>query len=183
MRFVRSLVAASILIGIASLAFAQGSGDKPASGMMKGGMAKGEMSKGDMMKGDMTSTLRALEVKVNDTFKNHDSQTFLSMIDPNAMSVDAMGFTPASQVAGMFPDMQVNSYSIEGYKVYPIEKGVYLATYTWKGDGTYKGQPWPSLTYCSSIWAKRGADWKCVFHQESLPMPAQGMQPQAMGQH
>jgi hypothetical protein len=162
MRLVRSLLVASFLASLASAGFAQGYGDKATTGSAKG---------------NVTPTLEALEHKINDAFKNQDSKTFLSVIDPNAWSVDAMGFTPVAEVAGMLKDVSIKSYSIEGYKVMPINDDTFVSTYTWKGEGTYKGQAFPPVSYCSTIWTKHGKEWKAVFHQESVAM--EGMQPQA----
>jgi hypothetical protein len=164
MKTVRFLIVALILIGFASPALAQKPGMQGKSGGKTGG--------------DMTAwTLKAKEMQINDCFKKQDSKTFLTLVDPNAWSVDATGIAPVSQVLGMFKDITIKDYSIEGYTATPIDKDVYVATYTWKGEGTYKGQAWPPMTYCSSVWAKRGGDWKCVFHQESIPMPSEEAQP------
>jgi hypothetical protein len=166
MKFVRALMIAALLASLGTVGFAQGY-EHPA---MTASTSTGT-----------ESTLKSLETKVNDAFKNHDADGFFALVDKNAWSIDAMGFTQASEIAGMLKDVVVKSYTIEGYKVTEITDEVYLATYTWKGEVTYQGQPGPTLTYCSTLWTKHGDDWKAVFHQESLPMP--GMPPQASGAH
>jgi hypothetical protein len=164
MRIVVFFVVALAFISLAPAGFAQGYGDQAMAVSAKG---------------DVASTLETLEHKVNDAFQKQDSKTFLSMIDPNAWSVDAMGFTPVSELAGMLKDIVIKHSTIEGYKVAMIDKDVYVATFTWKGDGAYKGEAVPPITYCSTVWAKRGKEWKAVFHQESIPMPE--MQQSAAG--
>ena len=63
-------------------------------------------------------------------------------------------------------------YTIDGYKTMMVDKDCYVSTYTWKGDATYKGQPYPpGPWYCSTVWAKRGKDWMGVYHQETLATP------------
>ncbi len=171
MRLARYVVATLALISLASASLAQKEAPKAASSAGTGA-------------NDMTATLQALEIKVNDAIKNRDTKTFLSLVDPNGWLVDEMGFTPVSQLVGIIKDMTVKSYSIEGYKATMIDKNTYLTTFTWKGDETYKGEAGPPLTYCSSIWVKRGNDWKAVFHQETLPMTAEGTQaPEGKGSH
>jgi hypothetical protein len=160
MRLVRSLLLTSMFIMLVSavavsIVFAGGYGDKAMTGSTKG---------------DMTSSLQVLEVKINDAFKNRDTKTFLSIVDADGWSVDATGFTPVKDVAGMFNDIEVKNYSIEGYRAMMIDPNVYVATYTWRGQVSYKGQPFPPTAYCSTVWAKHGKDWKAIFHQESVPM-------------
>ena len=168
MRLTRSLLAASILVTLASVAIAQSKGDKPMTGSPKS---------------DIATTLEAMEHSVSDAIKNQDSKTFLSFVEPDAWSVDAMGFTPVSQFVTSINDIKIKSYSIEGYKVSKIDRDAYVAIFTWKCEGSYKGQPIPPVTYCSTVWAKRGGQWKAVFHQESVPMPMEGTQPPAAGSH
>jgi hypothetical protein len=156
MTLVRPQLVASILIFLAGAAYGQGYGDKTMAGSAKG---------------EMTSPMEAMEHKINDAFKNQDAKTFLSLVDQNGWSVDAMGFTPVTVLAGSLKDFVVKSYSIEGYKVMLIDKNTCLATYTWKGEGSYKGEAFPPVpSYCSTVWTKRGKEWKAIFHQESMAM-------------
>jgi len=45
-----------------------------------------------------------------------------------------------------------------------------LHLYRWTGKGTYQGQPLPSPTYASTVWANKGGKWQAVFHQETNAM-------------
>jgi hypothetical protein len=155
MRFAIPLLVASALIGLAPAGSARGY-DKPA-------VTKSEAH-------NVAATLEAADRKVNDAFQNRDAKSFLSMIDPNAWSVDAMGFTPVSKMVDMLKDVEIKNYSIEGYRVMKVDQNNYVALYTWKGQGSYKGQPFPPVAYCSTLWNKRGKEWKAIFHQESMAM-------------
>ena len=129
------------------------------------------LAKGDKS-GDIPAALEANEKKVNEAFKNHDEKGFMALIDPNGWSVDPMGVSPSSAAIEMMKQVDIKSYTLTGYKTMMVDKDCYIATYTWNGDATFKGQPYPAGPwYCSTVWTKRGKEWIAVFHQESLSMP------------
>lgn len=134
--------------------------------------AKEAVAKADK-KMDITATLEAKERQILDSFKSKDSAAFLNLIDPNGWYVDPNGIQPASSGVDMMKQVEMKSYTIESYKTYMIDKDAYVATFVWNGDATFNGGPYPSGPwYCSTTWAKRGKDWKAVYHQESLAMSA-----------
>lgn len=122
---------------------------------------------------DLSAQLEAKERAVNDAFKSKDLTAFNKMVDKDAWAIDAMGMHSMSQVADMIKDYDVKSYAIADFKVTELGKDVYLCTYTFTGEATYKGQAMPPVpSYCSSVWTKKGKEWMAVFHQESTGMPA-----------
>ncbi len=131
-----------------------------------------------MGKMDMTATLEAKERQVMEAFKNRDAKTFMSLVDADAWQIDPMGLAPVSSVPEMMNDMEVRSYTVADYKTHVINADVCVATFTWNADASMKGEALPAGPwYCSTVWAKRGKEWKAVFHQETLSM--QGMAPPA----
>jgi hypothetical protein len=151
----------SALALLCAAAVAHGAGMADQKGMMGG------------MSGDMKTVLQGYEMKVCQAFKDKDSAAFLSYVDPNGWSADAMGFTPVSQVPSMMKDYEVTSFSIDDFKVQMIDADAYVATYVWKGTGSYKGEAFPAVpVYCSTVWSKKGDDWKAVYHQETFAMAA-----------
>jgi hypothetical protein len=120
---------------------------------------------------DVTARLEANDRKILEAIKAKDLKTFMDMVDPNGMSADAMGFMPTSGMGDMMKDMDMRSYTIDGYKTIMIDHDAYISTFTWTGDASYKGQAMPNGPYyCSTVWRKKGDDWKAVYHQESLAM-------------
>ncbi len=116
---------------------------------------------------DLTSTLQGYETEINQALKNKDISAFNAHVDPNALSVDETGFTPTSQFATMIKDLECSSFTIENYQVHMIDKDAAVATYVWRGTVTFKGQAGPPVTYCCTVWARQGKDWKAIYHQES----------------
>lgn len=125
---------------------------------------------------DMTAILEAKERQVQEAYKNKDAKTFMTMVDETGWFADPSGIISVSAAPEMMKDVELKSYTLENFKTYMIDPNVYVATYTWNGDATYKGQPYPGGPwYVSTVWAKRGKEWKAVYHQETLSM--QGMSP------
>lgn len=124
--------------------------------------------------GDMSATLEAKERQMQEAVKNKDIEGFMGMVDPDGWSADPNGFQPNSAMRDMIKQIEVRSYSLDDFKVQMIDHDAYIARYVWKGDASFNGQPFPAGTtwYCSTVWAKRGKDWKALYHQESMSMPA-----------
>jgi hypothetical protein len=163
MRLLLVLVVMTILIGCGAPAYAQGT---------PGVVASGE--------NELQAKLESYETKIDQAIKDKDTTAFMSYVDPNAISTDNTGFTPASALPAMIKDLDLQSFSIEEYKIMPIDQQTYIATYVWNGKGSYKGEPMPPVpSYCSTVWVQRGNDWKAIYHQESLAMqgPMPGMPP------
>ena len=124
-------------------------------------------------KGEIPAILEANEKKFHDALKNRDEKGFMALVDPDGLSVDPNGFAPVSVVPEMMKQIVIRSYSISGFKTLMVDKECHVAIYTWNGEATYKGQPYPGGPwYCSTVWAKRGGDWRAIYHQETLAMPA-----------
>jgi len=128
---------------------------------------------------ELAATLKGKEMAINDAFKARDTAKMNMYIDANAMMADNSGFMSLGQMLDLMKDVDVKGYTIDNYKLMMIDKDAYVATYSWSTDATYKGQPYPAGPYyASTVWAKKGKDWKAVYHQETMAMP-QGAAPAA----
>lgn len=120
---------------------------------------------------DISTMLEAKERQVQEAFKNKDEKTFMSLVDPAAWMADPSGIASVSAAPEMMKQTDIQSYTIKDYAVHMIAKDVYVTTFVWNGVGMMGGQPYPpGPWYCSTVWAKRGNDWKAVYHQETLAM-------------
>ena len=133
---------------------------------------------------DMTATLEAKERAMQEAFKAKDVQAMMSNIDPNGWMADPSGFSPCSKLPDMIKGTDVKSYTLDGFKAQMVDKDCYIATYTWSGDASMNGQPYPAGPYyCSTVWSKRGKDWKAVYHQETMAMQPPSQPPPAADSH
>ena len=120
---------------------------------------------------DISMMLQDKERQVQDAFKNKDVEKFMSLVDSKAWSADPSGFAPVSAVQEMMKQAEVRSFTMSDFKLLMISKEAYVLAYTWNGEGTMAGQPYPpGPWYCSTVWTKQGKDWKAVYHQETLGM-------------
>lgn len=119
--------------------------------------------------------IKKMERELWDAWKAKDMGPFEKLVASDAVGNDMMqGWqTKDAMIKGM-KDMpcDVNSYSISDEKMTHIDKDATLYTYTANVDATCGGQKVPDKVYASSVWAKRGAKWETVFHQETPAMPA-----------
>jgi len=167
MRIVRTLSVMAALLALTAVAVH--AADQPVTDKQSSKMT---MSKPMTVDAAVAKLLEANERKANECWKTKDPNTFMSMMDANGMMADASGFAPVSSVPASMNDFTVGNYTLDMMNVTALDKDVYLVTYTWKGEVSYKGQAMPPVpTYCASVWAKRGKEWKGVYHQETMAPP------------
>ena len=174
MRIVRTLSVMAVLFALTAVAVH--AADQPGMDKMS---SKMKMSKPMMVDPAVAKLLEANERKANECWKTKDANTFMSMMDANAMMADPNGFAPVSACPGMMNDLTIGNYTVDMLNVTALDKDVYLVTYTWKGEASYKGQAMPQVPmYCSSVWTRHGKEWKGAYHQETMaPPPAPSAEP------
>lgn len=115
------------------------------------------------------------EKQLWEAWKNNNAEPF-----KQNLAADAVGVTSRGMTEGMDPvlkdlmsgNCQVSSYSLEETKVNWLDSNTALLTYKGNQDATCEGKKIPSAVYASSIYVKRGNNWKAMFHQETPTMEA-----------
>lgn len=119
---------------------------------------------------DKAATEKALianETRINEAVAKTDKAAFNALVAPDAWSADGNGFMKVSDFSAMMDQLKVKTWKISDEKVTWADANTAIVTYTWTGAGTFQGQPFPSKTYVSSVWTKKGDKWLVVYHQES----------------
>jgi hypothetical protein len=118
--------------------------------------------------------LIANERTINEAIAKGDMKGFNALVASDAVSMDSGGIMKTSDpnFEKMVKEMKLTSWNIEGSQFYWINDNTVVHMYKWSGKGTYQGQPVPSPTWASTVWANKGGKWTAVFHQESLAMSA-----------
>jgi hypothetical protein len=93
-----------------------------------------------------------------------------STIDPMMGPMTVAAFV--KDFDAMMKDMKIASWDISDSKFQWVDANTTVHIYKWTGKGTYQGQPIPSPTWCSTVWAKKNGKWTALFHQETLSLPA-----------
>jgi len=131
----------------------------------------GEKSMEKSSKGtDVTAKLEARERAISDAFKNKDAAAFMKIVDKDGFGADPSGFSSVSMMGDMMKDYDVRSFTIDDAKATKISADAYLFTYTSHQDVSYKGQPLPNTVYASTLYVKRGNEWRAFYHQETPAM-------------
>ena len=106
--------------------------------------------------------------------KRHDWPAVERLLTDDFVEIAADGKLYAkSDVAAYFPDVQLHDYQQEDVRVLRAAEGAVLVTSTVRVDASFRGQRIPSHSYVSTLWVRRGKQWKIVFHQVTpIPEPA-----------
>jgi len=118
-----------------------------------------------------------------EAWKNHDSGIFQKALTPESVNVTAMGIQGTEQTvkdAGS-SDCKVNSYSLEDTKSTWVDKDAVLLTYKASQDAVCASQKLPSAVWASSLWVKKGSEWKAAFHQETPVQNSMGAEEKKTG--
>jgi hypothetical protein len=111
--------------------------------------------------------LLANENAINTAVAKGDKAAFTALVTPDAWSADGTGIMKVSDFLTMFDQVKVTSWKIIDPKVEWVDANNAIVIYTWTGAGTFQGQPFPTKTYVSTVWTKRGDKWLAAYHQES----------------
>lgn len=118
--------------------------------------------------------IKKMERELWEAWKAKDMGPFEKLVASDGVALDMMqGWQDKAAMMKGMKDMpcEVASYSIADEKMTHVDKDATIYTYTANVDATCGGQKIPDKVYCSSVWAKRGAKWETVFHQETPVMP------------
>lgn len=129
---------------------------------------------------EVEAAIKKMENALWTAWKNKDPKPFESTLSDDARLIDpAMGFADKAGMIKSLTDMpcDVRSFEITPDKITWIDKDAVVYTYSATVDATCGGQKVPDKVYAGSVYAKRGAKWVGVFHQETpsvpIPPPAQ----------
>jgi hypothetical protein len=114
----------------------------------------------------------SMERALNDAFGKHDMAPFRANLAPEAMQIDGNGIakvlTPEFEQS--MKGVSVQSWTLDSSRFMWVDDNTVLHLYRWTGKGTFQGQPLPSPTWASTVWANKAGKWQAVFHQETNAM-------------
>ena len=121
----------------------------------------------------------SLERALNDAFAKRDVGPFKANLAPDAVQIDGAGIAKVTppELEKMMKQVSIQSWAIDGSQFYWVDDNTVLHLYRWSGKGTAQGQPVPSPSWASTVWANKSGKWQAVFHQETnavAPPPATG---------
>ncbi len=101
-------------------------------------------------------------------FKDKKKDAYAAVLDDKFMAVEADGKGARDKKAAVaeVDSIMLHSYELSDFKITSLG-GAALATYRAKVDGMVGGQSMKANLAIIEVWAKRGADWKCLHYQET----------------
>jgi len=120
--------------------------------------------------------LLEMEKSLWEAWKNHDPAPFQKMLSADSVNVTPTGVAGTEQAAKEVgaSDCKVNSYSLDDPKATWIDKDAVLLTYKATQDAVCGGQKPLDTVWASSLWVKKGTEWKAAFHQETTAQSGMG---------
>lgn len=118
--------------------------------------------------------LLALERQFWDAMKEKDGQTAARMTDDECIIVGAQGVSAIDRstmekltVEGNW-ELQQYSFDEKNAQVRFIGDDVAIVAYKVNERVIVDGEPLPIDAHDSSVWVRRGGEWRCALHTESL---------------
>jgi hypothetical protein len=120
----------------------------------------------------LESQIVAKEREGLEDLKNGQVEAFGALTADEAVLVDAHGPASKAQVLQNVAGFKLSEYSMEDIKFVPISATTGLISYKITERGNSHGHEFSAQAYVSSVWAKRGNNWVCLFSQETgVPRP------------
>jgi len=102
-----------------------------------------------------------------DALKAGDLTLFGNLTADDAVFVDSRGPAGKAQVMSNVAGFRITEYTMADVKYLRISRDSGLISYKITEKGVSHGKEFAAQVYVSSIWAKRGGKWACLFSQET----------------
>jgi hypothetical protein len=102
-----------------------------------------------------------------DALKAGNLELFGNLTADDAVFVDTHGPASKAQVLKNVAGFRLTEYSIEDVRFVAISSKSGLISYKIGEKGVSHGKEFAAQVYVSSVWAKRGGQWVCLFSQET----------------
>lgn len=114
----------------------------------------------------LAEQLIALENQLADAQKKHDRDFYLRTLTPDFVSIGTDGKThPREETLSDLPSTDLAEYRLYDIQVVPLNDGAAVVTYDVIVRMVHYDDETPRYQHISSIWVKRGSDWKLKFQQ------------------
>src|SRR5262245_58137616 len=99
--------------------------------------------------------------------KNKQADEFRKYYVDNYMGVSSDGVRNINQEVDGVRIVDLRSYSLADTKIVFPNKATAVLTYKVTVQGSFQGQDFSGVYYCSSVWANERGTWLAVLHTES----------------
>jgi hypothetical protein len=117
--------------------------------------------------GSIEEQVIAKEREGLEALKAGNLQRFAALTADEAILVDDRGPATKAQVMKNVANFTLTDFSMEDIHFVSIASDTGLISYTITESGNSHGHQFNAQAYISSVWTRRGADWVCLFSQET----------------
>lgn len=93
----------------------------------------------------------------------------MTLVTPDALSVDAGGVVPISAFVGMWSQIKISGHTTSDMRVISLSDDAALVTYKLMQTGSVAGTAIAPELYATTAWTRRSGRWLAAFHQEVAP--------------
>jgi ketosteroid isomerase-like protein len=111
--------------------------------------------------------IAARESQGLDDLKSGNYDDFASLTADDAIFMDSHGSATKAQVMENTTNFRLSSYAMTDVKLVRISGSSGVLLYQLNEAGTSHGKDFTAKVNVSSLWAKRGGKWFCLFSQET----------------
>jgi hypothetical protein len=102
-----------------------------------------------------------------EALKTGNLDAFADLTGQDAVFVDAHGSATKAEVMKNVAGFKLTDFTMEDMKFVALSRNSGLINYKISEIGVSHGKEFTAKAYVSSIWAKRGSHWLCLFSQET----------------
>jgi hypothetical protein len=114
----------------------------------------------------LADQLTSLEKALPEAQKKHDRDFYNRTLTDDFISIGTDGKAhPKSEIMGDFPSTQLAEYRIYNLQVVPLNDNAAVVTYDVIVRMVHYDDETPRYQHVSSVWVKRGDQWKLKFQQ------------------
>jgi hypothetical protein len=148
-------VAALTLMGMASICFGQSDANKAAKTSKPVSANSPEKAVIDR------------EKALWEIVKNKQADEYRKYYVDNYMGVSSDGIRNINQEVEGVRIVELRSYSLADMKIVFPNKAIAVLTYKVTVQGSFQGQDFSGVYYCSSVWVNQRGTWLAVLHTEA----------------
>lgn len=112
--------------------------------------------------------ITAKEKQVWDAVKSKNTSAFGALLADDFLYVSDDGVHDKAATVTGLKDSSMTDVALSNFKMLKIDTDAAAITYDIAWSGTYEGKQQTANLRGSSAWVKRGSDWLCVYHQDTV---------------
>jgi hypothetical protein len=116
--------------------------------------------------------IAAMESRGLDDLKSGNYDDFAALTADDAIFMDSHGSASKTEVMNNTRNFRLSSYMMTDLRLVRVSSTAGVLLYQLDETGTSHGKEFTAKVNVSTLWAKRGSKWQCLFSQETAARSA-----------